>query len=107
MRLKEFGFDESPAQRIQFVQGDACNLKPQPDGYDLVLASNLIDRLRQPKRFLQDITPMIRSGGLLAISSPYTGWKSLRRRRTGWAVSVKTVKRSPPAGAATIAARCL
>ncbi len=72
VRLKEFGFDESLAQRIQFVQGDACNLKPQPDGYDLVLASNLIDRLRQPKRFLQDITPMIRSGGLLAISSPYT-----------------------------------
>lgn len=72
VRLKEFGFDESLAQRIQFVQGDACNLKPQPDDYDLVLASNLIDRLRQPKRFLQDITPMIRSGGLLAISSPYT-----------------------------------
>ncbi|WP_256737239.1 5-histidylcysteine sulfoxide synthase [Pantoea dispersa] len=72
VRLKEFGFDETLAQRIQFVQGDACNLKPQPDGYDLVLASNLIDRLRQPKRFLQDITPMIRSGGLLAISSPYT-----------------------------------
>ncbi|BAN97674.1 hypothetical protein E05_29080 [Plautia stali symbiont] len=52
VRLKEFGFDETLAQRIQFVQGDACNLKPQPDGYDLVLASNLIDRLRQPKRFL-------------------------------------------------------
>ena len=35
-------------------------------------ASNLIDRLRQPKRFLQDIIPMIRSGGLLVLSSPYT-----------------------------------
>ncbi len=40
--------------------------------YDLVLATNLIDRLRQPQRFLQDITPMIRSGGLLLLSSPYT-----------------------------------
>ena len=72
VRLKEFGLEAEQAQRIQFVQGDACNLKPQPDRYDLVLASNLIDRLRQPKRFLQDITPMIRSGGLLVLSSPYT-----------------------------------
>ncbi|XXN63285.1 5-histidylcysteine sulfoxide synthase [Enterobacter ludwigii] len=72
VRLKEFGLEIEQAQRIQFVQGDACNLKPQPDRYDLVLASNLIDRLRQPKRFLQDITPMIRSGGLLVLSSPYT-----------------------------------
>ncbi|WP_186454389.1 5-histidylcysteine sulfoxide synthase [Candidatus Pantoea soli] len=72
VRLKAFGFDPALAQRIQFMQGDACNLKPQPDRYDLVLASNLIDRLRQPQRFLQDITPMIRTGGLLALSSPYT-----------------------------------
>lgn len=72
VRLKEFGLEAEQAQRIQFVQGDACNLKPQPERYDLVLASNLIDRLRQPKRFLQDITPMIRSGGLLVLSSPYT-----------------------------------
>jgi len=72
VRLKEFGLEAEQAQRIQFVQGDACNLKPQPDRYDLVLASNLIDRLRQPKRFLQDVTPMIRAGGLLVLSSPYT-----------------------------------
>lgn len=72
VRLKEIGTDRQQAERIQFVQGDACNLKPQPDRYDLVLAANLIDRLRQPKRFLQDIAPMIRQGGVLAISSPYT-----------------------------------
>ncbi|WP_158782471.1 5-histidylcysteine sulfoxide synthase [Pantoea sp. BAV 3049] len=72
VRLKDFGLDTELTGRIQFVQGDACNLKPQQDHYDLVLASNLIDRLRQPKRFLQDITTMIRSGGVLMLSSPYT-----------------------------------
>lgn len=72
VRLKDFDLGEEQSRRIQFVQGDACNLKPQPDRYDLVLASNLIDRLRQPERFLQDITAMIRSGGVLMLSSPYT-----------------------------------
>jgi len=71
-RLKDFALDGEPAQRIQFVQGDACNLKPQPGRYDLVLASNLIDRLRQPARFLRDVTPMLRPGGILLLSSPYT-----------------------------------
>ncbi|MEN4931102.1 5-histidylcysteine sulfoxide synthase [Erwinia billingiae] len=72
VRLKDFDLGAEQAQRIQFVQGDACNLKPQPGRYDLVLASNLIDRLRQPKRFLQDITTMIAPGGVLMLSSPYT-----------------------------------
>ncbi|MGC0993060.1 5-histidylcysteine sulfoxide synthase [Pantoea agglomerans] len=72
VRLKDFALESELAQRIQFVQGDACNLKPQPARYDLVLASNLIDRLRQPARFLRDVTPMLRQGGILVLSSPYT-----------------------------------
>lgn len=37
-----------------------------------MLASNLIDRLREPARFLRDIAPRLRSGGLLVLTSPYT-----------------------------------
>ena len=70
--LKALDLNVEQARRISFLQGDACNLKPQMDLYDLVLAANLIDRLRQPARFLQDVTPMIASGGLLVIASPYT-----------------------------------
>ncbi|WP_455815419.1 5-histidylcysteine sulfoxide synthase [Pseudomonas graminis] len=72
IQLKDIDLGPEQASRIQFVQGDACNLKPQAEPYDLVLASNLIDRLRQPRRFLQDITRMIRPGGVLMLSSPYT-----------------------------------
>ncbi len=57
VRLKDFSVTSEQAKRIQFIQGDACNMKPQPTRYDLVLASNLIDRLRQPARFLHDVTP--------------------------------------------------
>lgn len=83
VRLKDFGLDVEQARRIQFVQGDACNLKPQPAQYDLVLAANLIDRLRQPQRFLQDIAPMIRSGGLLLLASPYT-WLEAFTPKENW-----------------------
>lgn len=88
VRLKDLNMGSEFAQRIQFVQGDACNLKPQPQQYDLVLASNLIDRLRQPKRFLQDITPMIRSGGMLALSSPYT-WLEAFTPKENWLGGVR------------------
>lgn len=83
VRLKDFGLESDLAQRIQFVQGDACNLKPQPARYDLVLASNLIDRLRQPARFLQDVTPMLRPGGILLLSSPYT-WLEAYTPKENW-----------------------
>ncbi|MET3815482.1 5-histidylcysteine sulfoxide synthase [Pantoea sp. UYEF8] len=88
VRLKDFGLDGDLAQRIQFVQGDACNLKPQPARYDLVLASNLIDRLRQPARFLQDVTPMLRPGGILLLSSPYT-WLEAYTPKENWLGGVR------------------
>ncbi|WP_312240140.1 5-histidylcysteine sulfoxide synthase [Pantoea sp.] len=88
VRLKDFALGAEQAERIHFIQGDACNLKPQPDQYDLVLASNLIDRLRQPKRFLQDITPMIRSGGVLLLSSPYT-WLEEYTPKENWLGGVR------------------
>jgi len=59
-------------QNIDFIQGDASNLKPQFENYDLVLAINLIDRLRTPALFLDNIRYRINIGGLLAIASPYT-----------------------------------
>lgn len=80
--LEELGLAEF-VERVSFYQGDACNLKPQYTGYDLVLAANLIDRLYQPKRFLQDIAERINDGGLLIISSPYT-WLETHTPKEEW-----------------------
>ncbi|MBM4131606.1 putative 4-mercaptohistidine N1-methyltransferase, partial [bacterium] len=60
------------ADRVEFRQGDAHNLKPQLRDFDLVLAANLIDRLYDPACFLADIGGRVRGGGLLVILSPYT-----------------------------------
>jgi 5-histidylcysteine sulfoxide synthase/putative 4-mercaptohistidine N1-methyltranferase len=58
--------------RVSFMQGDACNLKPIYDGYDLVFAGNLIDRLYEPALFLREIPRRLLPGGLLVLTSPYT-----------------------------------
>ncbi len=69
--------------KVQFWQGDACNLKPQFTGYDLVLASNLLDRLYDPERFLAEIHRRIKAGGLLVLASPYT-WQEEHTPREKW-----------------------
>ncbi len=66
----------SVADRAEFWQADACNLKPIFTGYDLIFAGNLIDRLYNPVKFLQDITGRINEGGLLVLSSTYTWLES-------------------------------
>lgn len=82
-RLSAQDLGSAQAGRIHFSQGDACNLKPRYADYDLVLASNLIDRLREPARFLRDIAPRLRSGGLLVLTSPYT-WLTDYTPRDNW-----------------------
>ncbi len=80
--LKELGLEEC-SENVSFYQGDACNLKPQYSGYDLVLAANLIDRLYRPRRFLDSIHERINDGGLLVIASPYT-WLEEHTPKEEW-----------------------
>lgn len=80
--LKELGLEDAAA-KVAFYQGDACNLKPQYSGYDLVLAANLIDRLYRPRRFLESIHERINEGGLLIIASPYT-WLEEHTPKEEW-----------------------
>lgn len=69
--------------RVAFWQGDACNLKEQLTGYDLVLAANLVDRLYSPAKFLSDVGTRVNPGGLLVIASPYT-WLEEHTPRAEW-----------------------
>ena len=81
-RLADMGL-ERVADRVEFFQGDAINLKPQFTGYDLVLAANLIDRLYDPKRFLETIHERLNLGGILVITSPYT-WLEEFTKKENW-----------------------
>ncbi len=80
--LAELGLEEMRA-KVEFFQGDACNLKPQFSGYDLILAANLIDRLYDPAKFLAHVHERLNPGGVLLIASPYT-WLEQHTPRAAW-----------------------
>ncbi len=80
--LAELGLDKV-AKKVEFFQGDACNLKPVFTGYDLILAANLIDRLYDPSQFLQSVHERLNPGGILMITSPYT-WLPEHTKRENW-----------------------
>lgn len=74
---------ENVKNKVEFLQGDACNLKPILTGYDLILAANLIDRLYDPTKFLANVHERINLGGLLLIASPYT-WLEEHTKKEAW-----------------------
>eukprot|EP01038_Epipyxis_sp_PR26KG_P013271 gene13271-17781_t len=58
--------------RVQFLQGDACNLDQDLGQFDVILASNLLCRLPSPRKFLKDIKYFLKNGGKLVLISPYS-----------------------------------
>jgi putative 4-mercaptohistidine N1-methyltranferase len=60
--------------RVQFDQGDAVQLNLDTS-YHVVHASNLLCRLSEPKRFLEQIPNLLKPNGQLLISSPYSWLK--------------------------------
>ncbi|WP_345993564.1 5-histidylcysteine sulfoxide synthase [Sulfurimonas sp. HSL-1716] len=80
--LKELGY-ENVKDKVSFWQGDACNLKPNLNSYDLIMATNLIDRLYDPGLFLQTIGTRLNKDGLLILTSPYT-WQESSTAKELW-----------------------
>jgi 5-histidylcysteine sulfoxide synthase/putative 4-mercaptohistidine N1-methyltranferase len=80
--LHSLGLAETRA-KVEFAQGDACNLPARFTGYDLLLAANLIDRLYDPKKFLSEVHERINLGGVLLLTSPYT-WLEEHTKRENW-----------------------
>lgn len=80
--LEKLGLEEIK-EKVNFMQGDACNLKEIYSGYDLIFCSNLIDRLYYPQKFLDDIPKRVNKNGLLVILSPYT-WLEEYTPKENW-----------------------
>ncbi len=70
--LRNFLPSEIDRRRVQFEQGDAMQLRSGLGTFDLVHAANLIDRLSNPLQFLRQLPALVRPGGQLIITSPYT-----------------------------------
>lgn len=74
---------QAHAHKCEFLQQDASNMKPHFKGYDMIVAANLIDRLYEPAKFLQDVAERLNAGGLLLITSPYS-WSEQATIKANW-----------------------
>jgi putative 4-mercaptohistidine N1-methyltranferase len=59
-------------ERVSFEVGDAMNLRASLGSFDVVLMANLIDRLHTPQDCLARLPGLVKAGGQLIITSPYT-----------------------------------
>lgn len=66
----------SRPERVRFQVGDALQLDASLGTFDVVLAANLLDRLPDPRKFLRTIDALVRPGGRLVLTSPYTWLES-------------------------------
>ncbi|MGZ0656492.1 putative 4-mercaptohistidine N1-methyltransferase [Coraliomargarita sp. W4R53] len=58
--------------RVHFEQGDAQHIREDIGQFDLVIACNLICRLPEPMRLLQRLPELLKPGGQLFITTPFT-----------------------------------
>ncbi|MDP4611550.1 MAG: putative 4-mercaptohistidine N1-methyltransferase [Opitutales bacterium] len=58
--------------RVSFEQGDAQHIRPDIGQFDVVIACNLICRLPEPMRLLARLPDLLKPGGQLFITTPFT-----------------------------------
>ena len=70
--------------RPAFRQGDACALDASLEGFDAVLASNLLCRLPRPRAFLARLGQgLLRAGGVVVFASPLS-WQEAFTPKEHW-----------------------
>jgi putative 4-mercaptohistidine N1-methyltranferase len=70
-------------QRVRFERADAADLPKDLGEFDVVLMANLIDRLQDPKRCVKQLPGLVKPGGQLVLTSPYT-WLTEYTPRRNW-----------------------
>jgi putative 4-mercaptohistidine N1-methyltranferase len=82
VNLSHFDLEEE-RDKVSFWQADACNLKSLYKDFDLIFGGNLIDRLYDPKKFLDSLAERLNNGGMLILTSPYT-WQEESTPKEKW-----------------------
>jgi len=71
------------ATRVAFEVGDAMALGEDLASFDIVLAANLLCRLPDPRKFLARLPSLVRPGGQLLLTTPFT-WLDEYTPREHW-----------------------
>jgi 5-histidylcysteine sulfoxide synthase/putative 4-mercaptohistidine N1-methyltranferase len=92
MAFKDININQHPyaevRNKINFSQGDACNLKPLYSGYDLIFCANMLERQYDPERFLNTIDSRLNAKGYLVLTSCYD-WSDEDKMISQWLGGVK------------------
>ena len=72
--LKDLKLDKT-LDHLQFMQDDVMKLKQRYRGYDVIVAMNLLEEIRQPKAMLSMIHERLNADGMLILGSTYD-WES-------------------------------
>jgi len=75
--------DDTDPSRISFEAGDAMVLRDDLGSFDVVLAANLLCRLPDPRRFIERLPSLVRPGGQLLLTTPFT-WLEDYTPREHW-----------------------
>lgn len=70
-------------ERVHFEVGDACQLREDLGSFDIVLAANLLCRLPEPESLLSRFPELVKPGGQLVLTSPYT-WMEEYTPKSKW-----------------------
>jgi putative 4-mercaptohistidine N1-methyltranferase len=70
-------------KKVRFLVGDACDLGSELGAFDVVLGANLVDRVPSPLAFLSSLKGLVKQGGQLVLTSPYT-WMDEFTPRKNW-----------------------
>lgn len=74
---------EIDRKRVSFEVGDATHLRGDLGTFDVVMMANLIDRVPTPRKLLKQMPGLLKRGGQLIITSPYT-WLTEYTPRAQW-----------------------
>lgn len=69
--------------KVSFSVGDACNMEPSLGTFDVIHASNLLCRLPDPRKFLEDTPKFLNPEGVLVLVSPYS-WLDEYTKKERW-----------------------
>lgn len=80
--LDDFGI-ASVVDKLQFVQGDGHNLKPQFSDYDVIVCHRVLDQVYNPRQFLNTLTARLNPNGLLVLSCAWQ-WQENNVEKANW-----------------------
>lgn len=74
---------EGFANKVAFFQADPCNLKRYYQGYDLILISQVLERLYAPQQLLNTLANRLTDDGILVISTSFD-WQETTTTKQHW-----------------------